>query len=369
MKNILVVFGGESVEHEVSIITGVMTVNSVDKEKYNAIPVYVDRSGKWYSGEYLLDVDNYKSIDYKKIYSVALFSGDNAIYKVKGKKLKSICKISAVINCMHGERGEDGSLAGLLKLCNIPLISPGLIPSAVFMDKQQTKLALKSINIKTLDGVTVSSVREGKTALSKLGLPLIIKPCNGGSSIGVIKVEKESDLQNAVLFALKFDKRVIIERALDDFVEINCACYKASDERICVSECEKPIGRKEFLTFDDKYNDGKREFPAKIDKKFKDKIQGITKKIYGAFNFTGVIRIDFFITEKTIYVNEVNTVPGSLAYYLFCNTLKEFKHLLSEMIEVCLISYAKDSNVIREYRSGILTSMGSKGAKTVEKNR
>ena len=148
MKNAVVFFGGKSVEHDVSVITGVMTANSIDKTKYNAVPVYVSKSSEWYSGESLLDLDGYKNIDFNKLQRVTFLTGDNRLHIVKGKKLKELCAVAVGINCMHGGIGEDGSLSGLLNFCGVPLASPSLLSASVSMDKNFTKTALKGFGVK-----------------------------------------------------------------------------------------------------------------------------------------------------------------------------------------------------------------------------
>ena len=150
MKNILVIFGGQTVEHDVSIITGVLTVNSIDKEKFNPIPLYVHTNGKAYSGIELLDLDNYSKLNFKKLNKVEFLIGENALFFNKKGKLKEILRVSACINCIHGERGEDGCISALMKLCNISIASPDILSSAITMDKIFTKYILKSLKIKTL---------------------------------------------------------------------------------------------------------------------------------------------------------------------------------------------------------------------------
>lgn len=363
MKNIAVFFGGQSVEHDISVITGVMTVNSLNREKYNAIPIFVDIKGEWYTGENLKDLDNYKKLEYKKLDKVTFLGGDNRLYKIKGKKIKPLCSIAVCVNCMHGERGEDGSLAGYLNMCGIPLASPPLTPSAVCMDKALTKNLLKSFKIKTLVGVLVNNIDQIDQVNSQISFPVIVKPNRLGSSIGISRANDLDELIGAVNYALKFGEEALIEPCLENFTEINCAVYALSDGDIKVSECERPVGRTEILTFTDKYQSGKRVFPADIDKKLSDKIKEISKKIYINFSFKGVVRIDFFIVNGQVLVNEINTVPGSLAYYLFSDTLKGLSNMLDQLIATAEKDYAKSLTVQKSYNSGILAISGGKGAK------
>lgn len=362
MKNIAVFFGGESVEHDISVITGVLTANSLDKRKFNAIPVYADNEGRWFTGEYLLNPDNYKAFEYKKVKRVTLVAGEKSLFTVKGKKIKKYCDIYAAINCMHGERGEDGTLAGIAELCKIPLASPSVLPSAVSMDKVFTKYAMKGLGIKTLPFFTAESVGEAVRTKPRFGFPVIVKPARGGSSIGIKSAATEAEIKSAAAYALRFGKRVIVEPKLKDFIEINCAAY-GDGEKICVSECERPKGGGDILSFGDKYISGERQFPADIEEAFSRKIKETTKKIYEKLGFRGAIRIDYFLCGGDVYLNEINAVPGSLAYYLFCKKTADFGELLTRLIEVSVSEFSSASTEKRRFDSGILSGLGSKGAK------
>lgn len=360
MKSVAVFFGGVSPEHDVSVITGVLTCNSMDKS-FNVVPVYVDKSGEWFTGESLLDPDNFTRLDYKKLKRVSLVMGNNKLFVVRGKKFKALCVLSAAVNCLHGERGEDGCLAGVLKMCGIACASAGVAPSALAMDKVLTKRAVKGI-VKTLPYVFTESVKSIEETCLPFDYPVIVKPVCGGSSIGVKVAENKEQLSRAVGYSLRFGKRVIVEPCLKDFIEINCAAYKSPDG-VKVSECEMPVRRTDFLTFSDKYESGKRVFPADIPKAVSDKIKKITEKVYTTFGFTGVIRIDFFVKDGAVYLNEINSVPGSLAYYLFSETLSGFTEMLDELLEVARIDFAEDNTIKKTYDSGILRCVGSKSAK------
>ena len=360
MKNIAIFFGGESVEHDVSIITGVLTLNSLDKEKYNPFPVYVAKNGIWYTGEKLFDIENYKEIDYKKLKTITLTCGSPVFYEVKGgKKLKPIFTVSCAVNCMHGERGEDGALSGLLSMCKIPIASPGIIPSAICIDKRISKILLKGLAVKTPPAVRIK-----KGILPKgMTFPVVVKPNKLGSSIGISVANDNKELKSAVNLALRYGDEVIAEEKLADFIEINCAAYVDKDGNVVVSECEKPIGKNDLLTFADKYTGGEREYPANIDAKISDKIKWITEKVYSALNMKGIIRIDYFVKGDEVMVNEINTVPGSLAYYFFCDTIKEFGKLLEEQVEIAERNFAKENTFIKTYDSKVLFIEGAKGSK------
>ena len=367
MKIIAVFFGGESVEHDVSVITGVMTLNSVDK-KFLAVPVYVHNDGSWYTGDQLKDVSFYKKFDAKKLKKVTLLGGDNALYQIKGKKLKKLQSISVAINCMHGERGEDGSLSGLLRMCKIPLASPSILASSVCMDKSATKIFLKGIGVKHLPAITVNKASDLEGREGQIEYPVIVKPATLGSSIGIKTATCFEELFSAVIFATKYSRRVVIEKLLSPVTEINCAIYKDA-KGIHVSECEKPSFSGEILDFDDKYTKGQREFPANIDNITSQKIKRIAKKIYTHLDVDGIIRIDFLVHNSTVYVNEINTVPGSLAYYLFVENTGEFCDLLSGIIRFSEEKFLRDETLVRSYSTTLLNIKGAKGSKTLEKTR
>lgn len=365
LKNVAVFFGGQSIEHEISCITGTLTANSIDQAKYVVYPVYIDHDAKWWTGELLRDIDFLKNPDFKKLKRVTLFAGDNKLYFIKGKKAKPLCEVSVAINCVHGERGEDGSIDGILNLCGIALASPSMLSSSVSMSKSFTKIALKGLGVKHLPCVTVSKRDDYRRVESLIDYPLIVKPDTGGSSIGITVAKNRPELDRALSIALRYGEKAIVEPLVTDFIEINCACYRVGDD-IRVSECERPVSLGEILSFDDKYQGGKRVFPADIEKAVSDKIKKTTQKVYEGLAFNGVIRVDYIVKGKEVYLNEINSVPGSLAYYLFVKTLKEFTSLLSDLIADALNRGARKSTVTKKFSSGILTATGSKGAKRLK---
>ena len=363
MKNIAVFFGGKSPEHDISVITGVLTLNSMSKTNYNPLPVFIDKNGEWFTGEILFDLDNYKNLDYKKLKKVTLTPFSNTLYYMHRNKLKKYASISSAINCCHGGNGENGNLSGLIEISGVAFCSPSALSSALFMDKQKTKTALKGIGVKTLPSLLVNSLNVTQKQIESFGFPLIVKPNFLGSSIGIKKVNDYDELLSAISYALKYSNQALIEPFLEEFTEINCAVYSNHKGDLVVSECERPISKNDILSFTDKYKNGTREFPAKIPKNVADKIKEITGKIYDSYIGKGVVRIDFFVCEEKVFVNEVNTVPGSLAYYLFCDTLKEFSVMLEELICAGEKEFNKACSLKTEYSSGILTSFGSKSAK------
>ena len=325
MKNVLVFFGGVSCEHEVSVITGVMTANCLSGEA-NVYPVYIDTEGKWHTGEKLKDLSWYKTRDFSEVTPVSVFAGDNRLYAIKKNKIKEICRADAAINCTHGLNGEDGTLAGVMRLSRIAFASPGLFPSSAAMDKYFTKLTLKGIGVETLPYVKMNRInyvkkREfaAKYVSKRLSYPVIVKPANLGSSIGISMAKNGLTLNAALDNAFRYDDKVIVEKALTDFREINCACIKLGDKYL-VSECEEPMTSGEILS-----------------------------------EFSGAVRIAYLLDGEKIYVNEINSVPGSLAYYLFVDSIGEFRELLLRSIELAEEEESDRENNVYTYSSNVLS--------------
>lgn len=367
MKSILVFFGGMSPEHDISVLTGVMTLNATDSVKYNPVPVYIARGGEWYTGDALRDVDFYKNPDFKSLRRVAMVSGDNKLYIVRKNKLKPLTSAACAINCLHGAKGEDGALKGLLDLSGVPLVGAPLAASAVSMDKIATKIFLKGLNIRALP-YTVYGEQSLDEAEQLLGYPIFVKPATLGSSIGVNKAANRAELEKSIAKARKFDEKVLLEKSSNSRLEINAAVFRGKSG-VYVSECEMPSTQNKFLTFEDKYMGGERVFPAPISKRLSDKIRGIALKIYNKLDFSGVIRVDFLISEGQPYVNEINSVPGSLAYYLFCDTFKDFTQMLTDMIEAALENFNRKSTLITKFDCNILNMTTGKGGKRFDKSR
>ncbi len=377
MKNVLVFFGGKSCEHDISIITGVLAVNSIDKELFNAIPIYVDKNGEWFTGECLKDIEWYKNKDaYKtKLTKVTFISGDDSLYSVTKNKIKPLYKIAVALNCMHGVNGEDGSLSGCMKLHNIPFSSPDIFASSFAIDKDFTKIVLSGLNVEKLpyarifkNSYYLKKQSVVKMIEKKFGYPVIIKPATLGSSIGIEIAKSSEKLESCLDNAFKYDEKVIVEKALENFKEINCAAYRDND-KIIVSECEEPITSSEILSFKDKYLGSKggatKKFPAEIPDSLRCKIRSITEKVYRKADVNGVIRIDYIVSNNKVYLNEVNTVPGSLAYYLFSDTIKGFTAMLTQILNDGISKHLRYMTRDFSYNSVVLKDVkGIKGGKT-----
>lgn len=370
-KNIAVVFGGKSCENEISIITGVMAVNLLDPERYAAFPVYLSQAGDFYTGAALSDASSFRREGYLQKGKKALFCGQN-LCTVHKNKIKTVAKIDCVLNCCHGMGGEDGAVSGLLDLNGIPNASPDMAGSAIFMDKALTKLFAKSVGVRTLPYFRLGEAEYAKRGafalkcVEKLGYPVIVKPNRLGSSIGVTVARTRSELILALECAFAYDSAAIAETYLADRREVNCAALRTGGE-IVVSPCEEPKTRNAFLTFKDKYFDGGKEehgeFPANLPQETAEKVRAYTKLLYRRADLRGIVRADFLIGGGEVYFNEMNTVPGSLSWYLFCKNLRQFPQVLSAVLEQGIKDAQRRASKRLLKNSGILTAADGAGAK------
>ena len=345
MRKIAVFFGGNSCEHEISILTGVFVLNLLDKTKYVVYPVYIHTDGKTYTSPKMNDLDVFRSQDLSKFQRI--FFEDGSMYALNSKKerIKRIAKIDCALNCCHGGLGEGGALSGIMAWNHIPFASPDLTSSGVFMDKCATKLFLRSINVPTVEYVRVNEAdyqKRGafllKNIESRLKYPVVIKPAHLGSSIGITLANNEEEARRGIEQAFLIDNRVLVEKFLQDKKDVNCAAYTLGGE-IIVSEPEEAFGEGVY-SFEDKYvkkrEDGlspKTTRVKLVTGELRDKIRAYTKTVYKRMDLTGVVRMDFLVSEGKAYLCEVNTVPGSLAYYLFCERVTAARAFFGDLIE------------------------------------
>lgn len=326
-KNIIAVFGGVSNENEISVITGTMACNILAYGGKEVLPVYISQRGEFYAGEELKDIQTYNLNGFEKCPRAVIANGGVYILSRRGK-IKKFVKADCVLNCCHGGFGEGGGLSGICAAAGLPLAGAGIFESSAFLDKYLSKIVLKGLGVKT---VPYFCVRQGGELPKKITYPVIVKPVSLGSSIGIQKAENEGELQNALACAFEYDVAAIAERFIEPRREINCAAYFADGE-ICVSECEEAVSEGEILSFEDKYQGGGRSvIPAEIPQEVSKKIRDITRSVYEKLNMRGIVRFDFIYSDE-IYLSEINTVPGSLAYYLFSENFKDFYSVLDSVI-------------------------------------
>lgn len=367
-KNLAVIFGGRSVEHEVSIVTGLQIIQNANKEKYNIIPIYINKLGNWFTGKHLLDINNYKDIAtlQTKITPCYLL---NSELMTSGFFKKSI-KIDVAFPAIHGTFGEDGTLQGLLEMSNIAYVGSGVTGSAVGMDKVLQKDILRQNGIPVPDYALVLRENWQDTKID-FDYPMIVKPANLGSSIAVTKVKNKKELADAIELASQFDRRIIVEKCMEDVIEINCSVlgYKNLE----ASVCEQPVKTAEFLSYEDKYMNGSKNngmaslsriIPAKISDDLTKLIQETAKKVFKVLDASGVARIDFFVDtkKKKIWVCEINTIPGSISFYLWEKSGYPFAKLIDKLVEVAEERFGDRKKTQYSFPSNLLQTLG-KGTK------
>lgn len=389
--NVAFMFGCRSVEHEVSIISAVQAMHSVDTEKYNVIPIYVTKDGAMYTGEHLKVIENYRDLPtlIKNATAVTLVRENGAVIMkdaVSGLfKKKNQVRIDVAFPVVHGTNCEDGTIQGYLEFLGLPYVGCNVLASAVGMDKAVFKDVLNRYGLPVLPCVTFyareyalqgEAIR--KDILDKIGLPLIIKPINLGSSVGITKVSDEKDLDSAITLAASFADRILVERAIENLREINCSVL--GDANDCTaSVCEEPFMNDEILSYEDKYlSSGKskgmaslgRKIPADLSEERSNEIRELACKIFKAIDGNGVVRIDFMIDKDTdtVYANEINTIPGSLAFYLWDATGIKYPELLDRMIQLAFARERGKENLTFTIDTNILSGVsfgkaGSKGGK------
>ena len=387
-----VIFGGETVEHEVSIISAVQAMGFMNEEKYEIIPIYISKDRTWYTGPMLKEIDVYKDFNDLKRYAkkcVLYKKGDEFFLQSLGLFKRNITTIDVAFPIVHGNNTEDGSLAGYLDTIGIPYVGPHILGAAIGQDKVVMKQIMKSDDIPVVpytwfyDTEYLMYKDEILKEIKKIGYPVIVKPATLGSSVGISVAKEEKDIESSILESTKYDTKIVVEKMVDNLVEVNCSVlgnYESQE----VSVLEEVMSTDEFLTYTDKYiGNGKkmggkakgmvatdRIIPARLDKKLEEEIKDYAKKTFKSLNLSGVCRIDFLIDKKTkkLFVNEPNTIPGSLSFYLWEPAGKEYKELLDDMITIAIKdyktkhkkTYSFDTNILSNF-NGVKGSKGMKG--------
>lgn len=391
-----VLFGGKSVEHEISIISAIQAIKHLDTEKYDIIPVYMTKDQEMYTGELVAKIESYRDIENlkKKSRRVVMINDKDTTYIIEHPFTKSFKKlkkqIDVVFPIVHGTNVEDGTLQGFLKTLGVPFVGCGVFSSAIGMDKYAMKEILRGAGLPVLDGAIftkqeyfASSENVCNKIVERFGYPVIIKPVNLGSSIGISKANDIDELKEALDLAFSFAPKILAERAITSLREINCSVVGDMDEAEA-SECEEPLNATTILSYEDKYlgsgsknktgeSSGmaslSRQIPANISPEMRADIQKLAIDTFHALECNGISRIDLMIDcdENKVYVNEINTIPGSLSFYLWEPLGISYTKLLDKLIQLALkkqrdekgISYAFDTNVLSMCSTDALR--GSKG--------
>ena len=374
-----VIFGGESVEHEVSVISALQAIKSINREKYDVVPIYISKEKYWYTGDNLLEIENYKDlsslINNAKEVTLCKIGNEFCLLGTKGMIKKVIDKIDVAFPVVHGKNIEDGTLAGYLETIGIPYVGSGVIGSALGQDKIILKQVLRDAKIPVVDAVYFCDYEyiDNKDKILKeindLGYPVVVKPACLGSSVGINFVKDKKDVETAIDEAVSYDKKVLVEKAVENLIEVNCSVlgnYQHQD----VGVIEQVMSKNDILTFSDKYEgNGKkgsknkggmvntdRIIPAKISEEMTKKVEEYAKAAFRALNLSGVCRIDFLINSKTneVYVNEPNIIPGSLAFYLWEPKGIPYQELLDELIQLGIREYKENSKKVCHFDTNIL---------------
>jgi D-alanine-D-alanine ligase len=393
-KNIGIFFGGRSAEHEISIITAMQAIKAIDKDKYDVTPIYIGKDGVWYTNRYfwLTKIENYQNQVLQLKHCTRLvpsFSADGSLLSYPSgllKQSKVVAKIDVAFPVFHGAYGEDGCFQGIFEVMNIPYVGSNVAASAVCMNKILTKEICSAIEIPIIEFCKIEAdlwAKNQSECLKKiketLNFPVIVKPNNLGSSIGVSKVAHDNELADAIDLAAAYSGDILIERCVTAIKEVNCSVAE-TEKGIEVSECEEPLVLEgNLLGFAEKYlpennadaskgmASAKRKLPADISDALKKEIQKYSAKIFEHLGCSGVARIDFIIdtAQNRVCLNEINTIPGSLAFYLWEASGKNFSVLLSELIENAVKKYVRNGRLRKEFKSNVLINIsgGKLGSK------
>lgn len=401
--NTAVFFGGESVEHEVSIISGHQAMKALNPDKYNVIPVYVAKDRKLYVGEALNDMKNYTDLNAlkNKCTQVMLVNEDNKVV-IKPVKTtmfgkKELGTIDVAIPVMHGTNGEDGTIQGFFEMLKVPYAGCDLYAAAVGQDKvlQKHILADNDLPITNWFWVYGNEIDDHKDEVlrkvHKLIYPVILKPARTGSSVGISIAHNDEEYLECFEDARQYDEKVITEKVVKPMIELNCSVLGDYEEaRASVIEQVGSVSGDELLSYKDKYQGGgkgakgiksgskdagmastARIVPAPITPEQTKLVQDLALKTFRVLGASGVCRIDFMMDAetKTVYVNEINTIPGSLAFYLWKEEGMSFTALMDKLVDLALqrerrrsrMTFSYDTNLLSTYSEN--SAKGSKGSK------
>ncbi len=387
---VALLFGGKSAEHDISVISALQAYRHLNKDKYEVYPIYITKDSEMYFGENTGNIEAYSDLGklLSKSKKVSLVRSANKVRLVYAFSKKAISDIDVALPVVHGTNVEDGTIQGYLQLLGLPYCGCDILSSAVGMDKYVTKTVLREAGIPVLDCVRarLSQYKDSADKViteieEKIGYPVIVKPINCGSSIGISKAADRQSLEEALDDAFTYSDRILAERAITSLREINCSVLGDGDGATA-SECEEPVGSDEILSFNDKYVGGakggakssaeksgmaslKRKIPAPITEEQRDFIRRAAVDAFLALGCSGVSRIDFLMDSSTgeIFFNEINTIPGSLSFYLWEPLGVKYTELLDRMIALALKRDRESRALTYSFESSVLSGISFSGAK------
>ncbi len=389
------IYGSRTCEHDVSIISALQAAQHVNPDDYDLIYVYIDQNGEWYTGEKLADISLYRNFDKRAVVRVIPMGAEGKLRLMQHPddkllpigRLRQIAEADVVMPVMHGMNGEDGTLQGMLELWNIPYTSSGVLGSALGMDKIAMKRVFRACGFPVLKDVCVDRSEWKRSragvmnrVMSELSFPVYVKPSNLGSSIGINRADNQNGLEDAIDIAVSYDRRVLVEVGIQNLMEINCAVLGYGGDAMA-SVTEMPVRWSDFLSFDEKYLRGakgaksapskgmsslSRQMPAPIGPELTRRVEELAVEAFKALDCKGVARIDFLYDKAAdeLYIGEINTIPGSLAFYLWEGRGISFERMIDMMVEYAFRANADRNENVFSYQSSILSgASGAKGAK------
>jgi D-alanine-D-alanine ligase len=390
-KTVGVIFGSRSVEHDVSVVTAQQVMQALRPEKYDIMPIYITRDGRWLTGPGLRDLKTFQANDVSDMMGIkdTLISPSTLHHgaitpPVSGLFGRSqLRRLDVVFPVVHGSHGEDGTLQGLLELADLPYVGAGVMASAITRDKIMLKALLSHGGFPVVNHVAFSRqdwLSNPDAVLERIGreltYPVFVKPASLGSSIGVARAKDADETRNYVNVAANFDRRLMVETAVQDAVEINCAVMGNDDMKASV--LEQPVTWQEFLTYEEKYMRGEgaagmkgaeRKIPAPISAELTQRIQQMAIDAFKAVDGRGTARVDFLVREQAgeVFLNEINTIPGSMAFYLWQETGMSPSEVVDRLIDLAVETHAEKRKTVYNYKTGLLAHAAAKGLKGIKK--
>jgi D-alanine-D-alanine ligase len=390
-----VAFGGRSVEHDVSIITGLQAL-SVLEEGHSPVPIYIARSGRWYTGDALRELSVYQQdggdpsaeeihfdLHNGRLLRATPTGGSLLRARRAGGRANQSIELDVVVLATHGTQGEDGCLQGALELARLPYVGPSVGSAAAAMDKAMTKAVLAQAGLPALDSL---ALRRAEWDIDKNGcltrvrgafaFPMYVKPSSLGSSVGVSRCCTDAELADALQLGFELDRTCIVEPSVEGGIEVNCAVIGSPGVEPRASVCEQPVAAESFLSFEDKYMGGakgsgmkgaQRLIPAPLSAALTAQVQDLAKRAFTAFGCSGVTRVDFLIdADERVYINELNTIPGSFSFYLWEPVGLPFARLMDDLIDLAIDDHREKLRTTTVFATNLLVERAS-GSKTGDK--
>ncbi|MDP2814452.1 MAG: D-alanine--D-alanine ligase family protein [Erysipelotrichaceae bacterium] len=385
--NVGVLFGGESVEHEVSIISAVQAMEALDKTRYEVIPIYISKSHVLYTSPLLRDIKQYKDLNklIRQLSPVSLVRQENQVIVLPLKKYMFSSRpvvLDVVIPVVHGTHAEDGTVQGYLEMLGVPYAGCDVIAAGVGQDKVIMKHVLENSKLPVVPwfwfyGGHVNQSRQAIVSKAlEIGYPLIIKPACLGSSIGIRTAHDEAELFEGIEFASMYDRKILVERKLENIREVNCSVLGVGLD-MKASSIEEVLKTDDILSYENKYQGSSkgvnskgmastsRQIPADVGQELTERIKHLAIKTFEVLGANGVSRIDFLIDANTMtpYVNEINTIPGSLSFYLWQHDGLDFTALMDILVEQAIDRQRSREKMVFSYQTNLLANFDKKGSK------